>query len=70
MAQHAQLQIDTGLEIYLCNPQSPWQRGRNENTNGLLRPYFPKRTDLSRHGVNELSAVAHALNTRPRKILG
>lgn len=70
MAQHAQLQIDTGLEIYFCDPQSPWQRGSNENTNGLLRQYFPKGTDLSRHGVNELSAVAHALNTRPRKTLG
>ena len=70
MAQHAQLQIDTGLEIYFCDPQSPWQRGSNENTNGLLRQYFPKGTDLSQHGVNELSAVAHALNTRPRKTLG
>ena len=69
MAQHAQRQIDTGLEIYFCDPQSPWQRGSNENTNGLLRQYFPKGTDLSRHGVNELSAVAHALNTRPRKTL-
>ena len=70
MAQHAQHQIDTGLEIYFCDPQSPWQRGSNENTNGLLRQYFPKGTDLSQHGVNELSAVAHALNTRPRKTLG
>jgi IS30 family transposase len=64
MAQHAQLQIDTGLEIYFCDPQSPWQRGSNENTNGLLRQYFPKGTDLSQHDVNELSAVAHALNTK------
>lgn len=70
MAQHAQLRIDTGLEIYFCNPQSPWQRGSNENTNGLLRQYFPKGTDLSQHGTEELSAVAHALNTRPRKTLG
>lgn len=70
MAQHAQLQIDTGLNIYFCDPQSPWQRGSNENTNGLLRQYFPKGADLSQHGVNELSPVAHALNTRPRKILG
>lgn len=69
MAQHAQLRIDTGLEIYFCDPQSPWQRGSNENTNGLLRQYFPKGTDLSQHGVDELNAVAHALNTRPRKTL-
>jgi len=70
MAQHAQLRIDTGLEIYFCDPQSPWQRGSNENTNGLLRQYFPKGTDLSQHGAEELSAVAQALNTRPRKTLG
>jgi IS30 family transposase len=70
MAQHAKLRIDTGLEIYFCDPQSPWQRGSNENTNGLLRQYFPKGTDLSQYGAEELSAVAHALNTRPRKTLG
>lgn len=70
MAQHAVLRIDTGLEIYFCNPQSPWQRGSNENTNGLLRQYFPKGTDLSRHTVKELDAVSHAMNTRPRKTLG
>ena len=70
MAQHVQLKIKTGLEIYFCNPQSPWQRGSNENTNGLLRQYFPKGTDISRHGTNELRAVAHALNARPRKTLG
>ena len=70
MAQHAQLRIDTGLEIYFCDPQSPWQRGSNENTNGLLRQYFPKATDLSKHSVDELNAVANALNTRPRKTLG
>lgn len=70
MAQHAQLRIDTGLDVYFCDPQSPWQRGSNENTNGLLRQYFPKGTDLSQHGAEELSAVAHALNTRPRKTLG
>ena len=70
MAQHVQLRIDTGLDIYFCDPQSPWQRGSNENTNGLLRQYFPKGTDLSQHSADELSAVAHSLNTRPRKTLG
>jgi IS30 family transposase len=70
MAQHAQLRIDTGLAIYFCDPHSPWQRGTNENTNGLLRQYFPKGTDLSRHGPAELEAVAAALNSRPRKALG
>src|SRR5687768_758865 len=69
MAQHAQLRIDTGLEVYFCDPQSPWQRGTNENTNGLLRQYFPKGTDLARHGADDLAAVAAALNTRPRKTL-
>lgn len=69
MAQHVQLRMDTGLEIYFCDPQSPWQRGSNENTNALLRQYSPKGTDLSQHGAEELSAVAHALNTRPRKTL-
>lgn len=70
MAQHARLRIDAGLQIYFCDPQSPWQRGSNENTNGLLRQYFPKGTDLSRHSAAELDAVAHAMNTRPRKTLG
>jgi IS30 family transposase len=69
MAQHAQLRIDTGLEVYFCDPQSPWQRGTNENTNGLLRQYFPKGTDLAQHSTDDLAAVAAALNTRPRKTL-
>jgi IS30 family transposase len=70
MAQHVQLRIDTGLAVYFCDPQSPWQRGTNENTNGLLRQYFPKGTNLSRHSRGDLDAVALALNTRPRKTLG
>jgi IS30 family transposase len=69
MAQHAQLRIDTGLQVYFCDPQSPWQRGSNENTNGLLRQYFPRGTDLARHTAHDLDAVAHALNSRPRKTL-
>jgi IS30 family transposase len=69
MAQHAQLRIDTGLAVYFCDPQSPWQRGTNENTNGL-RQSFPKGTDLSRHIQAELDAVAAAFNSRPRKTLG
>jgi IS30 family transposase len=70
MAGHAQLRIDTGLPVYFCDPQSPWQRGTNENTNGLLRQYFPKGTELARHSPDDLAAVAAALNSRPRKTLG
>jgi IS30 family transposase len=70
MAQHAQLRIETGLPVYFCEPRSPWQRGTNENTNGLLRQYFPKGTDLARHSAEDLRAVAATLNSRPRKTLG
>lgn len=70
MAQHAQLRIDVGLAIYFCDPQSPWQHGTNENTNGLLRQYFPRGTNLSKHSAHDLNAVAAALNGRPRKTLG
>ena len=70
MSAHAQFKIETGIPIFFADPQSPWQRGTNENTNGLLRQYFPKGTDLSRWSAEEIEAVAHALNTRPRKTLG
>lgn len=69
MSQHAQLRANTGLRVYFCDPRSPWQRGTNENTNGLLRQYFPKGTDLTRYGIEDLAAVAAALNSRPRKAL-
>jgi IS30 family transposase len=65
MAQHAQLRVESGLDIFFCDPHSPWQRGTNDNTNGLIRQYFPKGTDLARHSRSDLDAVALALNSRP-----
>jgi IS30 family transposase len=70
MSAHAQFKVETGIPVFFADPNSPWQRGTNENTNGLLRQYFPKGTDLSRWAADEIAAVAHALNTRPRKTLG
>ncbi|MCP2238624.1 IS30 family transposase, partial [Prauserella halophila] len=70
MAAHQAFRVATGVPVYFCHPASPWQRGSNENTNRLLRQYFPKGTDLSVHGPEDLELVAQKLNSRPRKTLG
>jgi IS30 family transposase len=70
MSEHVQFSVDTGVQVYFCDPHSPWQRGSNENTNGLLRQYFPKGTDLSVHDATVLQAAADSLNNRPRETLG
>ena len=69
MAEHAWLRIDAGVQAFFCDPHSPWQRATIENTNGLLRQYFPKSTDLSSHGAEAITAVAAVLHARPRKAL-
>jgi IS30 family transposase len=70
MAQHVRFTIDSGVQVYFCDPQHPWQRGSNENTNGLLRQYFPKGGELRGHTQAQLDAVARSLNERPRETLG
>ena len=70
MSEHAQFTIDTGVQFYFCDPRSPWQRGSNENTNGLLRQYFPKGKSMARYSQADLDAVAAELNRRARQTLG
>jgi IS30 family transposase len=70
MAKHKDFTVATDVKVYFCDPQSPWQRGSNENTNGLLRQYFPKKTDLTDYSQSDLNKVALLLNQRPRETLG
>jgi transposase, IS30 family len=70
LSAHTAFKVETGIPVFFADPHSPWQRGTNENTNGLLRQYFPKGTDLSRWNADEIEAVAATLNSRPRKTLG
>ena len=70
MAQHVQFSVDTRVQVYFGDPNSPWQRGSNENTNGLLRQYFPTGTDMSQLTQHDLDQAAYSLNTRPRQTLG
>ena len=70
LAQHREIASESGIRIFFCEPHSPWQRGTNENTNGLVRQYFPKSTDLNQHSATRIAQVAGELNDRPRKTLG